>query len=257
MEQPVVTLRDVCLTYHSPETETVAIDRLNLEVRQGELLGIVGPSGCGKTTILSLISGILTPTGGEILVCGKDAQQARMLTGYMLQKDELFEWRTIRDNILLGLQIRRNRNAQTERYADELLAKYGLAEFAKFYPSQLSGGMRQRAALIRTLVLSPQILLLDEPFSALDFQTRLAAVEAVHRIIRAENKTAVFVTHDISEAISMCDRVVVLSPRPSTVREIVPIDTLADITPLARREAPDFGAYFDKIWKLLEHPTEK
>lgn len=252
MKTPVVSMRGVSLTYHSPDTETCAVEQLDLDVNEGEILGIVGPSGCGKTTVLSMIAGILSPTSGSVTVCGKNAPDARTHTGYMLQRDELFEWRTIRDNVLLGLQIRKNVTPETCALADTLLEKYGLSAFKQFYPSQLSGGMRQRAALIRTLVLSPDILLLDEPFSALDFQTRLTAVDTVHRVLHTEHKTAIFVTHDISEAVSLCDRIVVLSARPSKVRAVIPVETLRGLTPLQRREAADFGMYFDKIWKLLQ-----
>lgn len=255
--QPIVQMQEVSLTYHSPQTETLAVDRLSLSVEQGELLGIVGPSGCGKTTILSLISGILPPSAGQVQICGLPADKAREKIGYMLQKDELFGWRTIRDNVLLGLEIRHRKTPADLSYADELLAKYSLADFKTFYPAQLSGGMRQRVALIRTLVLKPQLLLLDEPFSALDFQTRLGVVQDVHAILKTEGKTAVFVTHDISEAISMCDRIVVLSQRPSTVKEIVDLTELLDLDPMARRESPLFGKMFDRIWKNLEYKTEK
>lgn len=255
--QPIVQMQEVCLTYHSPQTETLAVDRLSLTVDQGELLGIVGPSGCGKTTILSLISGILPTSSGTVQICGLPASKARDKIGYMLQKDELFGWRTIWENVMLGLEIRKRKTPQDIAYADELLSKYSLAEFKKFYPAQLSGGMRQRVALIRTLVLKPHLLLLDEPFSALDFQTRLGVVKDVHAILKSEGKTAVFVTHDISEAISMCDRIVVLSRRPSRVKEIVDLSDLQHLDPMARRETPQFGKLFDSIWKNLEYKTEK
>ncbi|MEG1536554.1 MAG: ATP-binding cassette domain-containing protein [Clostridia bacterium] len=253
----IVEFDNVSLTYHSQEGETLAIDELSFAVKQNELFGIVGPSGCGKTTILSLISSILSPTAGGIKVCGSSPQESRENIGYMLQKDELFNWRTIFDNIMLGLEIRKQKTTATKAYAMELLEKYNLAEFAKYYPTQLSGGMRQRVALIRTLVLSPKLLLLDEPFSALDFQSRLKVVNDVHSIIKTEEKTAVFVTHDISEAISMCDRIIVLSNRPSKVKCLVELNTFGNISPLERREHKDFAPLFDKIWKNLQYDTEK
>lgn len=250
-----VELKNVSLTYHSPETETLAIDNLNMSVNEGEIVGLVGTSGCGKTTILSLISGILTPSSGSVTAIGENAIASREATGYMLQKDELFGWRTIMSNVLLGLEIKKRKTKENIEFAIELLKKYNLYEFKDFYPCQLSGGMRQRVALIRTLVLSPKILLLDEPFSALDFQTRLNVVEDVHKIIKVEHKTAVFVTHDISEAISMCDKVCVLSPRPTNIKATYDLSIFGDDTPFARRENTNFPHFFDSIWKDLQ--TEK
>lgn len=246
-----VNLQNVSLTYHSPTTETLAVNNISLEVSKGELLGLVGPSGCGKTTILSLISSTIEPSQGKVEVCGMTAKQAKDLSGYMLQKDELFGWRTIWNNVLLGLEIKHQKTPSKLDYADKLLKKYNLSEFKDFYPQQLSGGMRQRVALIRTLVLSPRILLLDEPFSALDFQTRLNVVKDVHNIIKSEEKTAIFVTHDISEAISLCDRIVILTRRPCQIHNIVDLSDISHLTPLERREHPLFGKYFDEIWRQL------
>ena len=253
----LLQMRKVGLTYHTLKHETVAIKDLSLESYEGELLGIVGPSGCGKTTILSLLSGILTPSHGEVLLNGERANCQSGLTGYMLQKDELLPWRSIMSNVLLGLEIKKRKTPDKEKYAEELLKKYNLYDFKDFYPNQLSGGMKQRVALIRTLVLEPKLLLLDEPFSALDFQTRLNVVEDVYNILKSEGKSAVFVTHDISEAISMCDRVAVLSQRPSTVKEMIDLTPLGHCTPLERREHPRFGEYFDRIWSNLQTTKEK
>lgn len=246
-----LTLKDVALTYQTPERETRALENVSFDVDDGEFVSLVGPSGCGKTTILSLVAGLISPSSGEILVGGKSVSAiGRGSVGYMLQRDHLFEWRTIRENVLLGPEIRKKRGTETEAYADALLRKYGLYEFRNHYPSQLSGGMRQRVALIRTLALRPNVLLLDEPFSALDFQTRLAVCDDVYAIIREERKTALLVTHDISEAVSMSDRIVVLSPRPAVVKCDFKVG-LGASTPLGRREEAEFSEWFDRVWKAV------
>lgn len=250
-------MQNVSLTYHTLKNETQAVRDLSFEGYEGELLGIVGPSGCGKTTILSLISGILAPTQGQVLVDGVKADCRSSLTGYMLQRDELLSWRTILNNVLLGLEIKKIKTPEKIDYAVELLEKYNLGEFRDFYPNQLSGGMKQRVALIRTLVLEPKLLLLDEPFSALDFQTRLNVVEDVYSILRSEGKSAVFVTHDISEAISMCDRIIVLTSRPCRVKTQIDLSSLKEYSPLRRRELPVFSGYFDSIWHSLQDTKEK
>ncbi|MDE6362041.1 MAG: ABC transporter ATP-binding protein [Clostridia bacterium] len=253
----ILQMQNVSLTYHTPKNETLAVQDLSFECYDGELLGIVGPSGCGKTTILSLMAGILTPTRGEALIGGQKANSQSGMTGYMLQKDELMPWRTILSNVTLGLEIKKQKTPEKVEYAKELLQKYNLYDFKDFYPNQLSGGMKQRVALIRTLVLEPKLMLLDEPFSALDFQTRLNVVEDVYSILKSENKSAVFVTHDINEAISLCDRVIVLTQRPSRIKEIIDISPLNELSPLKRRENANFSSYFDKIWSNLQITTEK
>ena len=232
----ILKMDNVSLTYQTVESETKAIENLSLVVEDGEFIALVGPSGCGKTTILSLASGLIKPTGGTVTLMGKVVDRPSADTGYMLQRDMLFEWRTIERNVLLGPEIRRSLDAERRAEAEELLKKYGLWEFRKHYPNQLSGGMRQRAALIRTLALWPKLLLLDEPFSALDFQTRLSVCNDVHKIIKSEKKTALLVTHDISEAVSLADKIVVLSQRPATVKSTFTIDLDAP-TPLKRRES--------------------
>lgn len=247
----LVKFQDVSLTYHDKSGETLAISNLDFEVRRGELLGIVGPSGCGKTTVLSIISSIIKPSGGKVSVDGAEAEESRDKCGYMLQRDELFPWLTISQNVLLGTKIKKMKGRR--EYAFALLDKYGLGDFKNRYPSQLSGGMRQRVALIRTLATAPELLLLDEPFGALDFQTRLHVVEDVHSIIKSEKKTAVFVTHDISEAISMCDRIIILTARPATVKKVVDLTPIKELKPLDRRESPLFQKYFEDIWKNLQN----
>lgn len=251
MDDVLVKFDGVSLTYHDKSGETLAISDLSFEVKRGELLGVVGPSGCGKTTVLSIISSIIKPSSGNVTVDGTTAEESRDKCGYMLQRDELFPWLTISQNVLLGTKIKKMKGRRD--YAFALLDKYGLGDFKNRYPSQLSGGMRQRVALIRTLATAPELLLLDEPFGALDFQTRLHVVEDVHAIIKNEKKTAVFVTHDISEAISMCDRILILSPRPATVKKTVDLSAIKELKPLDRRESPLFQKYFEDIWKNLQN----
>lgn len=251
MDDVLVKFDNVSLTYHDKSGETLAISDLSFEVKRGELLGVVGPSGCGKTTVLSIISSIIKPSSGNVTVDGTTAEESRDKCGYMLQRDELFPWLTISQNVLLGTKIKKMKGRRD--YAFALLDKYGLGDFKNRYPSQLSGGMRQRVSLIRTLATAPELLLLDEPFGALDFQTRLHVVEDVHAIIKNEKKTAVFVTHDISEAISMCDRILILSERPATVKKTVDLSAIKELKPLDRRESPLFQKYFEDIWKNLQN----
>ncbi len=245
----LLELQDVSLTYQTLNDEITAISELSFDVNDGEFISIIGPSGCGKTTILSLIAGLIKESKGNILIDGKKIDKNNDELGYMLQKDHLFPWRTIEKNVLLPLEIKKKCTSENKKYAYSLLDKYGLNTFKKNYPDQLSGGMRQRAALIRTLVSNPKLLLLDEPFSALDYQTRLAVCEDVFSIIKAEKKTAILVTHDISEAISMSDKIIVLTARPAKVKCV--FSPNLDGTPLKRREQKEFGEYFEKIWKEL------
>ena len=246
----LLELKNVNLTYQTLNDEITAIDSLSFNCLEGEFLSIIGPSGCGKTTILSMLAGLLKPTKGKILVDGKEISCSNNNLGYMLQKDELFSWRSIEKNIFLPLEIKGINTKENKEYALSLLEKYGLYDFRKKYPDQLSGGMRQRVALIRTLVSRPKILLLDEPFSALDYQTRLAVCDDVYKIIKAEKKTAVLVTHAISEAISMSDKIIVLTNRPAQVKSIYR-PMLKQSSPLMRRESAEFAKLFEKIWKEL------
>ena len=252
--KPLLDITDVSLSYHSLSGETPALSHISFQLMPGEFLAIVGPSGCGKSTLLNLICGLLRPEQGQILLDGTPVTSGDCLIGYMLQKDHLLEWRTIYKNVLLGLEIRREITAEKLAYVNQLLSDYSLDKFRSAHPSELSGGMRQRAALIRTLALKPELLLLDEPFSALDSQTRLSVSDDIGRILRQEKKTAILVTHDISEAISMADRVIILSPRPASIRKVVPIYfDLENRTPMASRNAPEFKSYFNLIWKELNH----
>ncbi len=253
MSKEIVKVEQVSLKYQSLNGEIEAVAGVTFSVDKGEFVSLVGPSGCGKSTLLSIISGLLKPTGGRVLIEGEEVTGASEKVGYMLQKDYLFDWRTIYQNVILGLEIRKKLTPENKEYALELLKTYGLYDFKDKYPSQLSGGMRQRAALIRTLAVKPEILLLDEAFSALDYQTRLAVTEDIYSIIKSEGKTAIMVTHDISESISMSDRVIVLSRRPAVVTSIHAIHFDCPVrTPLKCREAPNFREYFNTLWKELD-----
>ena len=237
--------------YQTKESEIHALNDVNFFVEQKSFASIVGPSGCGKTTMLSLTAGLLEPTSGEIKLGGNKIEKNDSRIGYMFQRDHLFEWRTIWQNIILGLEIqKKHKDAKALALAEELLKKYELYGFKNKKPRQLSGGMRQRVALIRTLVLNPSLLLLDEPFSALDFQTRLNVCDDVYQIIKSEEKTALLVTHDISEALSMSDKIVILSSRPATVKKELEI-SFEGTTPLKKREDKNFGKYFEMIWRNL------
>lgn len=243
MKKEILRFTDVTLTYHTKRGETTAAEGLNFQVHEGEFVAIIGPSGCGKTTLLSLAAGLLKPSSGTIESHGS--------FGYMLQKDELFRWRTIEKNIFLPLEIKKLNTTEHRERARNLAEKYGLKDFLQSYPPQLSGGMRQRAALIRTLATDPDILLLDEPFSALDYQTRLNVCEDVSSIIRSEGKTALLITHDISEAISLADRVLVLSKRPARVAYSHELDFGEVKNPLKRRELAQFSEWFEILWREL------
>ncbi|WP_027086456.1 ABC transporter ATP-binding protein [Cohnella panacarvi] len=250
----IIGVRDVSLSYFTPKQETEALRGVNMEIEPGEFISIVGPSGCGKSTLLSLISGMLKPTSGRVLIDGRETDGVSPKVGYMLQRDHLFEWRDVLSNLLVGAEIRHMDRERAARRARELLERYGLSGFAGHNPDQLSGGMRQRVALIRTLVTDPDILLLDEPFSALDYQSRLTLAEDVFRIIKDQGKTAVLVTHDISEAISMADRVLVMSKRPSSIIAAYPIrfEEGEGLSPWKKREAGKYNEYFNSIWKDLD-----
>lgn len=247
-----LSFKNVNFNYFTKTGEFNAIKNLSFDIKKGEFVALVGPSGCGKTTVLSLIAGLLTPTDGEITLDGENVSTSNI--GYMFQRDHLFEWRSIYKNILLGLEIQgKKQTEENEKYIDELLTKYGLIDFKNKHPSELSGGMRQRVALIRTLAVKPKLLLLDEPFSALDYQTRLDVCDDVKKIILQEQQTAILVTHDISEAISMSDKVFVLTQRPARIKTIETLDFDKSLTPFKRREAKNFLKYFNKIWEELSN----
>lgn len=253
----LLDFQNVNFFYQTKNEEVHALQNLNFSVDELEFASIVGPSGCGKTTILSLIAGLLPVSSGKIYLAGEEVKKNSPHIGYMFQRDHLFEWRTIWKNITLGLELQKLQDKEQKlEFARELLKKYDLYDFQNRKPRELSGGMRQRVALIRTLVLEPKLLLLDEPFSALDFQTRLNVCDDVYQIIKSEKKTAILVTHDISEALSMSDKLVILSSRPATVKHIE-ILKLDGETPLQKREDKTFGSFFDFVWKKLTNEKEK
>lgn len=241
-------------SYHSMDGETQALSNISFTVDTGEFIAIVGPSGCGKSTLLSIFSGLLKPDEGEILIDGIPLPDSKVNIGYMLQKDHLFEWRSILSNAALGLEIQHKMDERHKNDLRELMNSYGLGNFENSRPSELSGGMRQRAALIRTLALEPDILLLDEPFSALDYQTRLSVCDDISTIIRGRHKTAILITHDLSEAVSVADRIIILSKRPGRIKGILPIPfSTPGLSPLDRRNDPEFSGYFNEVWKILQN----
>lgn len=248
----LLKLKNIGYSYHSLQGETKALNNISFGVKEGEFIAIVGPSGCGKSTLLSIIAGLLSPEQGTIEVNNPDGSLHYPRIGYMLQRDHLFEWRSVWQNVILGLELNHMLTQERLESVEKLLIDYGLDKFKNKRPSELSGGMKQRAALIRTLALEPQLLLLDEAFSALDYQTRLYVSADICRLIRAAGKTMIIVTHDLSEAISLADRIIVLTHRPATVKTIVPISlTIRDDSPLAARNAPEFKEYFNQLWRDL------
>jgi len=249
----ILQIKNVSKIYQAKNGEITALNNVNLDVYEGELLSIIGPSGCGKSTLLSIIAGLEEKSSGKVYIDGEETTKNSQKIGYMLQKDSLLEWRSIYKNVMFGLEVRHLVNDENKAYVEELLKKYNLYEFKDKYPSQLSGGMRQRAALIRTLAIKPKILLLDEAFSALDYQTRIMVTKDIYKILKNEKITTVMVTHDISESISMSDRIAVLSVRPATVKCIHEINfNIENRDPLNVRELSEFSKYFDSIWKELD-----
>lgn len=248
---PCLTLDNINYSYHTNAGETPVLKDISFSVNTGSFISIVGPSGCGKSTLLSLICGLIKPEAGSIILNNNTSDSVHI--GYMLQKDSLFEWLTIYKNITLGLEMHKLCTPENLKAVDSMLEAYDLSQFKNARPSQLSGGMRQRAALIRTLALAPDILLLDEPFSALDYQTRLEVSDDIYNIITEQNKTALLVTHDISEAIAMGDQIIILSKRPAQIKKIINIDfPIQNRTPLSVRTTPQFSVYFNQILKEME-----
>lgn len=243
----ILSVRNLKKIYHTKDDEIEAIKNITFNVEEGKFIAIVGPSGCGKSTLLSILCGLENKTDGEIEF--KDDTKI----GYMLQQDALFNFRTILKNCLLGLEINKDLTSVNKKKVIKLLEDYGLKDFINKYPEELSGGMRQRVALIRTLATNPDILLLDEPFSALDYQTRLAVSDDVYKIIKQENKTVIMVTHDLAEAISMADTVIVLSHRPATIKNIIDIDLTDKSTPINNRKSKEFARYYEMIWKEIDY----
>lgn len=247
MKDKLLEIKGLKKNYQSTISEVEALEDISIDVYRNEFISIVGPSGCGKSTILSILAGLEDKSAGKISF---NKNNCRM--GYMLQQDCLFPWRTILENCLLGLEMKNEVTEDNKQYVLNLLKTYGLSDFIHQYPSSLSGGMKQRVALIRTLALKPDILLLDEPYSALDYQTRLALSDDVYEIIKKEKKTAIMVTHDISEAISTSNRIIVLSNRPATIKKIYRVKLTNSSTPIHNRKCKEFAEYYDKIWRDLD-----
>lgn len=246
MKNKILVLKNLKKCFHFDEGMTIALDGIDLDVYKDEFVSIVGPSGCGKSTILSILAGLINKTDGDIIIDDNTS------IGYMLQTDSLFPWRTILDNCLISLEVNGLKNEENISYVISLLEKYGLGDFLDKYPDNLSGGMRQRVALIRTLALKPDILLLDEPMSALDYQSRLSISDDIYKIIKNEKKTAIMVTHDIAEAVSMSDRVIVLTKRPGVIKSIYEIVLENRSTPTNNRKLNDFSKYYDVLWRDLD-----
>ena len=248
----ILEVKNIGKKYQNKEGEILALKNVNFRVKKGEFVSIIGPSGCGKSTLLSIIAGLEEKTTGEIYIEGEKVNGISSKIGYMLQRDCLLEWRNILSNTMFGLEVKGKNDNVNKEYVLELLKKYNLYEFKDKYPSELSGGMRQRVALIRTLAVKPKMLLLDEALSALDYQTRIMVTNDIYYILRKEKITAIIVTHDISEAISMSDRVLVLSKRPGTIKDIHKINFgIENRTPINCRESPKFSQYFNTLWKEL------
>ncbi|MFR9070701.1 MAG: ABC transporter ATP-binding protein [Paraclostridium sp.] len=249
--QPIVDVKNLTKNFYNKEGEVKVLKNINFSLNEGEILTILGPSGSGKSTILNILTKLLEPTSGEVNIKGN--------IGYMFQRDHLLEWRNIMDNITIGLEIQHQKTPQAISKIENLLKTYGLWDFRNMYPKELSGGMRQRVALIRTLAVNPDILLLDEPFSALDYQTRILVSDDIYKIIKNENKSTILVTHDISEAISMSDKIAVLSKRPATVKNIYDINLkiTEKRTPIVSRSAENFKDYFNILWKEIDSSETK
>lgn len=247
----IVDVKNLTKNFYNKYGEIQVLNDINFSLNEGEILTLLGPSGSGKSTILNILTELLKPTSGKVNITGN--------IGYMFQKDHLLEWRTIMDNILIGLEIQKKKTPEAISRIERLLKTYGLWDFRNMYPKELSGGMRQRVALIRTLAVNPDILLLDEPFSALDYQTRILVSDDVYKIIRNEGKSAILVTHDISEAISMSDKIAVLSKRPATIKNIYTIDLKisGERTPIISRSAENFKDYFNILWKEIDSSETK
>lgn len=248
-----LNINNISMNYHSPIGVTEALVNVNFTVSEGDFISILGPSGCGKSTLLNIIAGLLKPSEGQVLYKDKTIINHHDLFGYMFQRDHLFEWLSVYHNVILGLKVKKQLTKENIDKVNSLLDLYGLSDFKNHHPNELSGGMRQRVALIRTLALSPNILLLDEPFSALDYQTRLKVCDEIYNIIKQQNKTAIMVSHDISEAISTSNKIIILSKRPSTIKDIITLDFSSYLSPLARRDTPKFKEYFNRIWKELDY----
>ena len=247
MNNNLITLQNISKTYYTKQKETLAIDNFSITIPKNKIIAIIGPSGCGKSTLLNIIGGLEKKTNGNII------KKKNLKIGYMFQNDCLFPWLTILDNCTLGLKIKKELTKEKEQYIINLLTSYGLKDFINSYPNNLSGGMRQRVALIRTLAINPDILLLDEPFSSLDFDTRLLIADDVYKIIKKEQITTILITHDIEEAISFADEVIVLSKRPTKIKKVFKIEFPKKTKPTNHRNNKEFNNYYKEIWSIFDH----
>lgn len=250
VNENILSIKNLTKKYQTKEDEIIAVENINLDLKKGEIIAIVGPSGCGKSTILSILAGIDSNYGGKVIT------KENIKFGYMLQDAALLEWKNILNNTLIGLELQKKLTKENVNYAKKLLNTYGLKDFINKYPSNLSGGMKQRVALIRTLTTKPDIILLDEPFSALDYQSRLKVSDDVYNILKKEDKAAILVTHDIAEAVSMADRVIILSKRPSHIKKIVKIEYENKSTPIENRKKKEFNTYYEQIWKEIDNNVQ-
>ncbi|PAV27724.1 spermidine/putrescine ABC transporter ATP-binding protein [Virgibacillus profundi] len=253
-----LTLDHVSHHYFSKSGYTKALDNISLSIKEGEFIALLGPSGCGKSTILSIIAGIMKQTAGKVLLQDKTISDSDLAIGYMLQQDYLFPWKTIIDNVMLGPKICKTNSVKTKEKAMDLLDEVGLCDVADAYPSSLSGGMRQRVALVRTLINDPKVLLLDEPFSALDYQTKLKLEDLVSQLLKTYYKTTILVTHDIGEAIAMSDRIYIMDANPGSIAKVfeVPLE-LRNETPFLVRRHPKYQLIFDKVWEELDKKAQE
>ena len=248
MKTNLLKIKNLSKTYYTKEKEILAIDNISFEIPKNSIIAIVGPSGCGKSSLLNIIGNLEEKTNGTI-----EFSQNQNKIGYMFQNDCLFPWLTILENCLLGLKLKKELTTEKKEYVLNLLKNYGLNDFINTYPTSLSGGMKQRVALIRTLAINPDLLLLDEPFSALDFETRQLVADDVYKIIKNENKTTIIITHDIEEAISFANQVIILSKRPATIKKILNIKLTNASTPIKNRHCKEFNSYFQEIWQEFDH----
>lgn len=255
---PFLTVEHIHHVYFTKDSATVALEDVQLSVEEGEFVSFLGPSGCGKTTLLSIIAGLIKPVEGTVTIANKVISKPDSVIGYMLQQDYLFPWKTIEENVTLGLKVIGKKTKESKRTTLSLLKTMGIDSVENQYPGQLSGGMRQRAALVRTLATNPKILLLDEPFSALDYQTKLKLEDLVVETLKEFKKTALLVTHDIGEAIAMSDRIFVFSSKPGKIsRTYVVPKELRELKPFDARQHPSFSLLFQQIWKELDQLETK
>lgn len=243
----LINITNLSKTYHTKEKEVKSLNDINLDITYKEILAIVGPSGCGKSTLLNILTKLEKPSEGLV------RENKKLIIGYMMQNDALLPWLTVRNNALLGLKLKNILTKENINYVDELLKKYDLYDFKDSYPDNLSGGMRQRVALIRTLAIKPNILLLDEPFSKLDIDSRITISDDVFKIIKELNITTILISHDIAEAISLSDRVVVLSKRPGSIKEIYDILIPQETLPSRKRQTLEFNKLYKQIWSEIDH----